>query len=100
MPENKNKEKKSSLINFFFKPYTITDNKALQYSGVGIQLAVTILVFLFVGIWLDKELDTKFIFTFLFTFIGFFGGFYSFYLTIKRLSESEEKNSKSGDNTK
>jgi len=90
MPDNKEKNKKSTLSDLFGKPL-ISGNKSLQYSGLGVQLAATIIVFLFIGIWIDKWLETRFIFTLVFTFIGFFGGFYSFYLNIKKLTE-EEKN--------
>jgi len=64
----------------------------VQYSGLGVQLSGTILIFLFIGIWLDKQFETKFIFTLILTFVGFFGGFYSFYLSIRNLTESEKKN--------
>jgi F0F1-type ATP synthase assembly protein I len=82
---------KKPLVNFLSKPLLKTDSKFIQYSGLGVQLSGTILVFLFIGIWLDKYFQTKFIFTLIFTFLGFFGGFYSFYLTIKNLTEEEKK---------
>ncbi|MFA5405688.1 MAG: AtpZ/AtpI family protein [Ignavibacteria bacterium] len=82
---------KKPLTDLLTNPLLKTDSKFIQYSGLGVQLSGTILVFLFIGIWLDKYFETKFIFTLIFTFIGFFGGFYSFYLTIKNLSEEEKK---------
>lgn len=79
----------------FFKRFLITkpliNSKSLQYSGLGVQLAVTILFFLFIGVWIDKALGTVFWFTLLFTLLGFFGGFYSFYLNIKKLNEDSKK---------
>lgn len=87
------KEKsKKNLINFLTKPLVKTDSSFIRYSGLGVQLAGTILIFLFIGIWLDKIFETKFVFTLVLTFVGFFGGFYSFYLTIKNLTEEEKKN--------
>ena len=68
-----------------------TDSKTIQYSGLGISLVVTILVFFFIGKWLDGKLETGVLFTLLLTFIGFGGGFYSFYLSIKRLTENDKK---------
>jgi len=82
---------KKKLAEFLSKPLVQTDSKFVQYSGLGIQLSATILIFLFIGIWLDKHFETKFIFTLILTFVGFFGGFYSFYLTIKNLTEAEKK---------
>jgi len=86
-----NKNKLSSLREILSKPIIKTESKTFQYSGLGVQLAATILIFLFIGVWLDKVFDTKFLFTLILTFIGFGGGFYSFYLTIKRLSENDKK---------
>jgi len=82
---------KKPIIDFLTKPLVKTDSKFVQYSGLGVQLSATILIFLFIGIWLDKHFETKFIFTLILTFVGFFGGFYSFYLTIKNLTEEEKK---------
>ena len=92
MENNKSdKNKLSSLREILSKPIIKTESKTFQYSGLGIQLSATILIFLFIGVWLDKVFDTKFLFTLILTFIGFGGGFYSFYLTIKRLSENDKK---------
>ena len=92
MEKNKsNKNKLSSLREILSKPIIKTESKTFQYSGLGIQLSATILIFLFIGVWLDKVFETKFLFTLILTFIGFGGGFYSFYLTIKRLSENDKK---------
>ena len=87
------KDKNSTLKEFLQKPIIKNDNKFVQYSGLGVQLSAVILVFLFIGIWLDKYFETKFIFTLIFTFLGFFGGFYSFYLTIQKLSASDKNKS-------
>ena len=92
MENNKSdKNKLSSLREILSKPIIKTESKTFQYSGLGIQLSATILIFLFIGVWLDKVFETKFLFTLILTFIGFGGGFYSFYLTIKRLSENDKK---------
>lgn len=82
---------KSSLKEFLTKPLFRTDSKTIQYSGLGISLMVTILVFFFIGKWIDSKLETGVLFTLILTFIGFGGGFYSFYLSIKRLTEQEKK---------
>lgn len=80
-----------SLKDFLIKPLIKTDSKTVQYSGLGISLVVTILVFFWIGKWIDGKLSTGVIFTLILTFIGFAGGFYSFYLSVKRLSEEDKK---------
>jgi F0F1-type ATP synthase assembly protein I len=86
---NSDNSQKSSLKKFLVSPLIKSDSKALQYSGLGIQLVGTILVFLFIGVWLDGEFGTKFIWTLVLTFVGFAGGFYSFILTINKLTKEE-----------
>lgn len=92
--ENKQQRSLSDIIKKSNRVFN-TDSKALRYSGLGVQLAAVILIFLFLGIWLDKVFQTTFIFTLIFTLIGFAAGFYSFYLTITRLSSEDKKNQKS-----
>ncbi len=90
-PKQKNSEKdRSSFKNILSKPLFKTDSKTIQYSGLGISLVVTILVFFFIGKWLDGKFDTGVLFTLLLTFIGFGGGFYSFYLSVKKLTEKDK----------
>jgi F0F1-type ATP synthase assembly protein I len=83
--------KNKDFFKRFLSSKPLVNSKSLQYSGLGVQLAVTILVFLFIGIWIDKALGTIFWFTLLFTLLGFFGGFYSFYLNIKKLNEDSKR---------
>jgi ATP synthase protein I len=90
--ETNNSEKnKSSLKNMLTKPFFTADSKFAQYSGLGVTLAVTILLFLWVGMWLDGKFETGVLFTLLLTFIGFAAGFYSFYLNIKNLTSKDKK---------
>ncbi len=88
---NNNSVKKSSLKNFLSTPLIKTDSKTLQYSGLGMSLIVTIIVFFFIGKWLDGKFDTTVVFTLILTFIGFAAGFYSFYLNIKKLTAQDKK---------
>ena len=48
------------------------------YAGLGLQFALSILLFLFVGNWLDKRLGTSFL-AILGAFVGGSAGFYSIY---------------------
>jgi len=93
-----NKSKYESIKNFLFKPIIKTDSNFFKYSGLGVQLSVTIIVFLFAGLWLDKYFETKFIFTFVFVFLGFVGVFYKIFAVLKELDA--EKKQKSNDGNK
>ncbi|HMQ67407.1 MAG TPA: AtpZ/AtpI family protein [Ignavibacteria bacterium] len=80
----------SSLKKILSKPLLKADSKFAQYSGLGISLVVTILLFLWVGMWLDGKFDTGVLFTLILSFTGFAAGFYSFYLNIKKLTEKDK----------
>ncbi len=45
----------------------------MRYAGLGIQLAVSILVFVFIGMWADRKAGTDGLFTILGAFLGFGG---------------------------
>lgn len=48
------------------------------YIGLGLQLAITVTVMVFVGIWLDGKFDLSPILTIIFAFLGVFAGLYIF----------------------
>ena len=50
-----------------------------EFAGIGVQFALTILAFVFAGIWLDKRLDTSPWLLLICVFAGAGGGFYSMY---------------------
>jgi ATP synthase protein I len=50
-----------------------------EYAGVGLQFALTIVVFMFAGMWLDRTLNTSPLLLILFVFLGAGAGFYSIY---------------------
>ena len=50
-----------------------------EFAGIGLQFGLTIVVFVFGGVWLDGKLHTTPWFTIGCTFAGAFGGFYSIY---------------------
>lgn len=85
-------KKKSSVPGFLTKPVIKSDSRIIQYSGLGIQLAAVILIFLFIGKWLDGKFGTGYVYTLILTFVGFFGGFYSFYLSIMKMVEEDKQN--------
>ena len=50
-----------------------------EYAGVGLQFALTIVGFMFAGMWLDRALGTSPWLLILFVFGGAAAGFYSIY---------------------
>lgn len=52
---------------------------AAEFAGIGVQLALAIVLFLFVGQWLDRRLGTAPVFLIIGVFAGAAGGFYSMY---------------------
>jgi len=59
----------------------------MRFAGLGIQLAVVIVVFVFSGRWLDGRLGTEPLFTILLVFIGFGGWMWAL---IRRLNKENE----------
>ncbi len=45
----------------------------MRFAGLGVQLAASILVFVFLGQWLDRRAGTEGLFTILGAFLGFGG---------------------------
>ncbi|MEO8399525.1 MAG: AtpZ/AtpI family protein [Ignavibacteriaceae bacterium] len=50
----------------------------VKYLGLGTQLAATVTIMVFVGIWLDGKFNTNPILTIACSFLGIFAGMYSF----------------------
>lgn len=48
------------------------------YLGLGLQLAVTVTIMVFIGIWLDSLFLSKPVMTIIFAFLGVFAGMYTF----------------------
>jgi F0F1-type ATP synthase assembly protein I len=48
----------------------------MRYAGLGIQLAASLLVFVFLGQWADRKLGTGSLLTILGAFLGFGGTMY------------------------
>jgi F0F1-type ATP synthase assembly protein I len=65
-----------------------------EYAGVGLQFALTIVVFMFAGIWLDRTLGTSPWLLILFVFGGATAGFYSIYrklMAAQRRADDERR---------
>lgn len=62
------------------------------YIDVGIRFAVTIIVFLFLGYWIDNKFGFKPIFIVICVFLGAFVGFYNLYRTLtSNIKKNSEK---------
>jgi F0F1-type ATP synthase assembly protein I len=48
----------------------------MKYAGLGVQLAVSVLVFVWIGQWLDRKLETGGLATGIAAFVGFGGTMY------------------------
>ncbi len=60
------------------------------YIGLGLQLAVTVTVSVFIGIWLDGQFETKPILTVVFAFFGVFAGMYTFIKSVLKAGNDKK----------
>lgn len=60
----------------------------MKYAGLGVQLAASILVFVFLGQWLDRKAGTGGLFTILGAFLGFGGTMYGL---IRSLNKGDDE---------
>jgi len=68
---NNDGDKQSSII----KEYA-------PYLGLGLQLAITVAVMVFLGLWLDGKFDTSPILTIICSALGVFAALYNFIKTV------------------
>ena len=71
----------------------------MRYAGLGVQLAVSLLVFVLAGQWADKKLGTGGILTVVAAFVGFGGTMYSLIRTLNRQDDEKDGGPK-GDSDK
>ena len=62
----------------------------MRYAGLGVQLAVSLLVFVLAGQWADRKLGTNGILTMVAAFVGFGGTMYSLIRTLNRQDGSKQ----------
>jgi len=60
------------------------------YIGLGLQLAVTVTVMVFLGIWLDGQFETQPILTIIFAFFGVFAGMYTFIKSVLKAGNDKK----------
>jgi len=68
------------------------------YAGLGLQFVVSILVFLFVGQWLDRKFGTDPLFLYVGVFLGAGAAFYSMYRRLMADMKREEDAKKNAGN--
>jgi hypothetical protein len=56
-----------------------TPPSGAEFAGAGLQFALTLILFSFLGIWLDKRLSSSPWFVLICVFVGAGAGFYSIY---------------------
>ncbi len=56
----------------------------MRYAGLGVQLAVSLLVFVFIGQWADRRLGTGGLLTVLAALLGFGGTMYWLIRSLRR----------------
>ena len=62
-----------------------------EYAGLGLQFAVSVLLFLYAGQWLDRKLGTEPWFMILGVFTGAGASFYSMYRKLMAIQERDER---------
>jgi ATP synthase protein I len=60
------------------------------YVGLGLQLAVTVTVMVFIGIWLDGQFETKPVLTIVCAFFGVFAGMYTFIKSVLKVGNDKK----------
>lgn len=60
-------------------------------AGMGLQFAISILLFLLAGQWIDRKLGTEPLFLILFVFLGAGASFYSIYRKLMGLQRREQE---------
>lgn len=67
----------------------------VEFAGLGVQFALTILLFVFFGLWLDRRLGTSPWFVLICVFVGAGGAFYSMIRQVTR--HTKRMGNRSGD---
>jgi len=73
------------------KPGLSAPGSAASFAGLGIQLAISILIFLYVGQWLDKKLGTDPFLLIVGVFVGATVGIYNMYHMLTAAQRKEQK---------
>lgn len=61
------------------------------YLGLGMQLAVTVVVLFFIGRWIDNATGKEPLFTLIFAVLGIFTGLYHFLKSVLKVDDKKKK---------
>ena len=64
-----------------------------EFAGIGLQFALTILVFVFAGVWLDRRLGSSPWLVILFVFLGAAAGIFSMY---RKVTAAQRRDTRGG----
>lgn len=73
------------------KPGMFGSSAGAQFMGLGLQFVLSLLLFLYLGQWVDRKLGTAPWFLILGVFIGASAAFYSMYHALKAEERREEE---------
>jgi ATP synthase protein I len=62
----------------------------MRYAGLGVQLAASVLLFLWIGQWADRKLGTGGLLTILAVFLGFGGTMYWLVRSLNRKDDGQK----------
>ena len=65
-----------------------------SFAGVGLQFAISLVAFLFLGQWADRKLGTSPLFLLIGVFIGGGGAFYSMYRRLSAAQKADDERRK------
>jgi ATP synthase protein I len=60
------------------------------YLSLGLQLALTVTIMVFIGVWLDGKFNTNPILTIVFAFLGVFAGLYNFIKSVLKAGNDKK----------
>ena len=72
-------------------PAPTTGPGPAAYAGFGLQFVIALLVFLYLGQWLDRKLGTEPVFLLIGVFVGAGGAFYSMYRKLTGAQRREDE---------
>lgn len=62
-----------------------------DFAGIGLQFAFAIILFLYVGQWIDNRVGTNGLFTIVGVFVGAGGAFYSIYRKVSAAQKQDDE---------
>ena len=67
-----------------------------DFAGIGLQFAFAIILFLYVGQWIDNRVGTNGLFTIAGVFVGAGGAFYSIYRKVSAAQKQDDETRRLG----